>query len=78
VKEPDLLRTTPVDFKIHSGTDIEIQESEEAQDIILGHPKCAVQRLAWLVCFESDYKECYMGATGAMVSDPTQIFLLEM
>jgi len=57
VKEPDLLRTTPVGFKIHSGTDIEIQENEEAQDIILSHPKCTVQRLTWFGMFEADYKK---------------------
>jgi len=28
--------------------------------------------------FEADYKKNYMGAAGAMVSDLTQIFLLEM
>ena len=57
MKEPALLRTTPVGFKIHSGTDIEIQENEEAQDIILSRPKCTVQRLACFGMFESDYKE---------------------
>ena len=78
MKEPDLLRTTPVGFKIHSGTDIEIQENEEAQDIILSRPKCTVQRLAWFGMFNADYKRYYIGAAGAMVSDLTQIFLLEM
>ena len=50
VKEPDLLRTTPVGCKIHSGTDIEIQEKEEAQDIILSRQNVPFNGWPGLVC----------------------------
>lgn len=44
MKEPELLRTTPVGFKTHFGTDIEIQENEAAKDMILTHGRCTVPK----------------------------------